>query len=224
MTTDTQDLIAWLRTDHAFDSTTKGNEAADKLEAQQMTIKHLSDAVAKATFEAKEALAKVEALQAENAQWRIDFKEMVLERNEALARLAELQKQVPIGHISPYEVNTILWNEGHEHVGCNSAVYAAAGASPVEPKHKSPLTDKELANPEYMRGYVEELNALIAELLASRAQPSQAGDALVAACKGLSDYIHAEQCATDGQVKYSTTTINHHVFQIRAAINAKGDV
>jgi hypothetical protein len=41
---------------------------------------------------------------------------------------------------------------------------------------------------------------------------------LIEACKALSDYVHAEQSSTDGQVTYSTSTINHHVFQIRAAL------
>jgi hypothetical protein len=41
---------------------------------------------------------------------------------------------------------------------------------------------------------------------------------LIEACKALSDYVHAEQCSTDGRVTYSTSTINHHVFQIRAAL------
>ena len=37
------------------------------------------------------AYAALEALQAENAQWRVDFKEMVIERNAELARLAEIE-------------------------------------------------------------------------------------------------------------------------------------
>ncbi len=41
---------------------------------------------------------------------------------------------------------------------------------------------------------------------------------LLAVLKGFSDYVHAEQSATDGAVTYSTTAINHWAFLARDAI------
>jgi len=79
MTTDTQDLIAWLRTDHAFDSTTKGNEAADKLEALQAEVAQKDQTLASAN--------------AVLAAAKIALDQTVQQRDAALSRLAELEKQ-----------------------------------------------------------------------------------------------------------------------------------
>lgn len=41
---------------------------------------------------------------------------------------------------------------------------------------------------------------------------------LLAALNEFSDYVHAEQCSTDGAVTYSNTQINRLAFLARAAI------
>jgi hypothetical protein len=41
---------------------------------------------------------------------------------------------------------------------------------------------------------------------------------LLAALKEFSDYVHAEQCSTDGAVTYSNTQINRLAFLARSAI------
>ena len=85
----------------------------------------------------KEAADALETAQAENAQWRVDFKEMVIERNAALARLAITE-----------EANSMLLarNKWLEHT------LEVAGASPVEPSQAQPPAPSDAAR-EYMTGY-----------------------------------------------------------------------
>lgn len=45
---------------------------------------------------------------------------------------------------------------------------------------------------------------------------------LLAILKAFSDYVRTEQCATDGAVTYSTTTINHFAFLAKDAIAKHG--
>ena len=81
----------------------------------------------------------LEAAQAENAQWRVDFKEMLIERDAALARLAEIEKQEPIYQYQRADGGWIdQTKNGYDYnVRYGAAtvriLYAAAGASPVEP-------------------------------------------------------------------------------------------
>ena len=42
------------------------------------------------------------------------------------------------------------------------------------------------------------------------------------ALRDFSDYVRTEQCSTDGQVTYSTSTINHHAFIARKALEGNG--
>ena len=92
MTTDTQAHITYLRSIFVSE------------EIPAVTARKIADAL--------------EDLQAENAQWRVDFKEMVIERNAALARLAITE-----------EANSMLLarNKWLEHT------LEVAGTSPVEP-------------------------------------------------------------------------------------------
>lgn len=47
---------------------------------------------------------------------------------------------------------------------------------------------------------------------------------LLEALRDFSDYVHTEQCATDGSVQYSNTQINRLAFKARAAIaKAEGE-
>lgn len=75
--------------------------------------------------------------QAENAQWRVDFKEMVIARDAALARLAITE-----------EANSMLLarNKWLEHT------LEVAGASPVEPSQAQPSAPSDTAIT-YMTGY-----------------------------------------------------------------------
>jgi len=43
-------------------------------------------------------------------------------------------------------------------------------------------------------------------------------DELLAALRDFSQYVHAEQCSTDGAVHYCTSQINRLAFKARAAI------
>ena len=53
--------------------------------------------------------------------------------------------------------------------------------------------------------------AAILELIRQR-------DELLAALRDFSEYVHFEQCATDGAVQYCTSQINRLAFKARAAI------
>ena len=103
----------------------------------------------------KEAADALETAQAENAQWRVDFKEMVIERNAALARLAELPDTCDGKEQEAFEAYAVgekLNMQCHplHYLFLNGETYAArqgwkaailycrkqvdaAGASPVEP-------------------------------------------------------------------------------------------
>ena len=112
--TDTQDLIARLRTDPAMDDTTLGNEAADALEAAQAEIE-LANA----------RLHEVATLCATVEQ----------QRDAALARLAELEKQEPVA-IAVADVTNTGYLQVRVHADAikfGDKLFAAAGASPVQP-------------------------------------------------------------------------------------------
>ena len=104
----------------------------------------------------REAADAITALQAENAQWRVDFKEMVIERNAALARLAELPDPCDGKEQEAFEAYAVgeklnmqchplhyLFLNGETYAArqgwkaailyCRKQVDASAGASPVEP-------------------------------------------------------------------------------------------
>lgn len=96
----------------------------------------------------------LEAAQAENAQWRVDFKEMLIERDAALARLAEIESthidglmlEKSLANLKAQEPAYLLTPDGKcyaygsaQPLSAGHAdatllkLYTAAGASPVEP-------------------------------------------------------------------------------------------
>ena len=90
-----------------------------------------------------QAADALKAAQAENEQWKVDFKELLIERDSALARLAELSKQEPAIFVSERSLKDI---QSAQDLGGGMgrylparkstterfihALYAAAGASP----------------------------------------------------------------------------------------------
>ena len=96
-----------------------------------------ADGYAARMAEARRYGAMAVALEA--AQSRIDFKEMLIERDAALARLAEIEKQEPIYQYQRADGGWIdQTKNGYDYnVRYGAAtvriLYAAAGASPVEP-------------------------------------------------------------------------------------------
>ena len=147
-----------------------------------------------------EAADALEAAQAENAQWRVDFKEMLIERDAALARLAELEKQEPVGF-----VESAVRGAGGFHaclrqgvfVPAGANLYAAAGAPPVQPVQGLQSVADALT--------IEQLNDKVARLMA--VQPSQAQAALDAIiwyyenCTGSDSSISAFRQMVDRVVK-----------------------
>ena len=97
---------------------------------------------------------QLEAAQAENAQSRIDFKEMVIERNAELARLAEIERQEPVGYLYDWVHSSATGRDDETYTGFTKdkahaekhdnaiAIYAAAGASPVEPSESAEHRDE----------------------------------------------------------------------------------
>ena len=73
---------------------------------------------------------------------RVDFKEMLIERDAALARLAEIENQEPAYLLTPdgkcYAYGSAQpLSAGHADATLLE-LYAAAGASPVEPSQAQP--------------------------------------------------------------------------------------
>ena len=141
-----------------------------------IVIKGIGPYTAVAFYEEQARLVvdALEAAQAEVSQYRVDCFEAIRERNAALARLAELEKQEPveIRYRSHYpsgpadgtrrigdwrHIDYCTRNYGHNPVALENAdavehLYAAAGASPVEPSQAQPPAPGEAAR-EYMTGY-----------------------------------------------------------------------
>lgn len=93
--TDTQDLIARLRTDPAMDDTTLGNEAADALKAAQAEYTKYRNEYATSHAALQFVKAERDAAQAEIAAVKAEatamLHEALNERDQALARLAEVE-------------------------------------------------------------------------------------------------------------------------------------
>lgn len=66
----------------------------------------------------------------------------------------------------------------------------------------------------------EELLITFAHRIAAlqRKELEKQRDELLKALEDFSNYVHSEQCSTDGAVNYSNTQINRLVFKTRAAI------
>lgn len=151
MTTDTQDLIARLRTDPAMDSTTLGNETADKLEALQDELAQLNGYVQKANADVTEAC---------------------VERDAARARLAELEKQEPIGMICGKRIEPkgtseffgFYFDKDYNPTG-KEKIYAAAGASPLPT-----MTDALAAGDGTLHTLIDKLQAENAKLITALAE------------------------------------------------------
>ena len=122
-----KDLIVQLRKDahHHIDGQMAGlmDEAADaiekleaKLESYESAFLQVRVAMGLGLHSHDDLVEYAEKLQAENTQLK--------------AELAAMRDQKPCATVSPYEVNTIFWEVGFEHVGLNSALYAAPGAKP----------------------------------------------------------------------------------------------
>ena len=161
--TTTQDLIAQLRTDQAMDGTTLGNEAADTLEALQAELdewrftnkidelQRLNEELQR-TCDSRGKMLLIAGLYPTCTTE--DAKTHLAERDAALARLAELEKQEPV----IYQAKTkpgFLSTSAYAWEDCEKAdflvyeadgvhvrgLYAAAGASPVEPSQARKLVN-----------------------------------------------------------------------------------
>lgn len=221
--TDTQDLIARIRDYSRGDTDALLDTAADALEAAHAEVERLTAENHELGDKAYQATHRADALQVTNDT----LKHM---KAAALSRLAALEKQEPIyqylhadGGWIDQTKNSYDYNVKHGAATVR-VVYAAAGASPVQPSQAVELTTSSMTAERaayFMRRFKKEEKLLgpneqaaVDYVIALLEQPSQAGlsdEKIIELKRGVIPLAYPAE--NDDLIEFARTII--------AAINAK---